>query len=1375
MLADPYHPEQPPISLRAVLDSGAGRSYLVSPKNYNFPIPELPYRQFTVGLADGHSTNCSGYYKTEATTSSVTGDPVLLGNIELIKLPSVEFSEYPYVLIGRDYMDFLKITLLGSSEAFIGPHLIYKSDSFSEDTFELYDVINLVTSTLRDSEDITNPTVDLRFCQPTYDPSTNPENIRIVLDDSEKQDVITLLEDQLLTSWVSVYGCPGFFTRLHKLSDLDFKDNPDQLYSFQLKSPPIENNQFTRHLYAAKLFSRLKDSDKDDYRTLVRGYVDQNMWKSKEDFVRENPEATILPPVNVFLRPAGGGRKARLVMDFQNINSLWPKATAAVPDIWCIINAIRAFGEEVLATLDIRQAFYIIRLFGVHFHLITGVGEYVSDRMCFGTSVGPSELDESLNLLFKQLWAHFVNSLICKFVDDIGISGLAENVVKNLRLLIATLRVCGFEVQLKKFSLISTAAKADALMAMLKKATLPRLIADASKILGVTFRYEADHIKLSCSRAGRFIEAKRLISDGSLTGFTKKSVFAICGLIGFDPGRLHPESRCFADSLRSIVGSVYAKQPWDAPLNISLMTPDQGVAFRDLIAWVSTVQETCEHFSKISTSSTTRHFELFSDASVTGGGFVLLCNGSEVCREGYRWKGPQTRYHINRLELLALIKAVQPTVDLIEFLEKNSIGKLNTKLDIRCDNKATVCWVTDADTENLKKLPSIRRAMDRKALLSLASSLTDEIDSLRQAGVTVNLSHVAGSGNPADGCSRLYDRKCTNNKTLAFILNEQSSANTNPERSAGVVATNEGVTDFVRRVERSSRSRTVADTSNQNSLIERWSAHCRSPDQVLGLARASRLIFEVLKNHSKPASLPESYPDVSDEDLMSVVRSCQLADSFFSSGFTDVAQRKKIAVGPVVFSAEHGIFLFKSGLPNGSTVWQYLIPKSAKNFRSLLLKSAHRLVLHSGANQTLAAVNSWGYYLPGGMVTTRSVLANCYPCKVNNTLRVFSGETGYKCELEQLVKLEPYHTVAADYIRLGEKTTVLAVTCHMSKHTTWLLAKNETTAEAVKLLQQVQFEQGGLRKVHVDRASYFRSDEFSRECMSKLGAVVVYVPTGAPWESLVEKIYDLGQRRLRIALRYLSGHISKLDELEIQRLLNYVCFLLNTRPVGRFSAVADVGVTEPITPDMLRYGYTRKLGSFSSALTECGLNLTSSQREVRSTFLELFWQELKAKTAKACGGRSGKHKGSRSALCQGQPVLVYKAAKVKLGHVFVLAHVQSRVSETHVKVVFSDGKVSLENINNVNVLDLDVAQVSFGPTMVDAVVEVLFTMKDGSGQWFKGQVTRVGFDGSVIIRWFNGDRASTLNLWHPSIEWRYARTDASVDLVENASGGPCSL
>ncbi len=150
--------------------------------------------------------------------------------------------------------------------------------------------------------------------------------------------------------------------------------------------------------------------------------------------------------------------------------------------------------------------------------------------------------------------------------------------------------------------------------------------------------------------------------------------------------------------------------------------------------------------------------------------------------------------------------------------------------------------------------------------------------------------------------------------------------------------------------------------------------------------------------------------------------------------------------------------------------------------------------------------------------------------------------------------------------------------------------------------------------------------------------------------------------------------------------------------------------------------------------------------------------------------RGGRRK--RIPLIPGQAVLVYRAAKTKLGHSFVLAHVTQLLSETHVKVVFSSGKCSTENVNSVNPIDIDCTsdRLMLGCSMVGAMISVMFTMTDGDEGWFDGRIIRVNFDHSVLIKWLNGDRATNIDLWSPTIKWKYC--DVSSPPKET-SQGPC--
>ena len=128
-----------PFSCRAILDSGAGKNYFVCPTSYTSLIQEHAFSAVSVSLADGSTLSCTSVFKVSMSVFDINGIMFDVGPIQLIKLPSVDSSEGPYILLGREAMQLLQISLHGSSEAYIGHHCIYLSDTFVDERAELVD------------------------------------------------------------------------------------------------------------------------------------------------------------------------------------------------------------------------------------------------------------------------------------------------------------------------------------------------------------------------------------------------------------------------------------------------------------------------------------------------------------------------------------------------------------------------------------------------------------------------------------------------------------------------------------------------------------------------------------------------------------------------------------------------------------------------------------------------------------------------------------------------------------------------------------------------------------------------------------------------------------------------------------------------------------------------------------------------------------------------------------------------------------------------------------------------------------------------------------------------------------------------------------
>jgi hypothetical protein len=280
----------------------------------------------------------------------------------------------------------------------------------------------------------------------------------------------------------------------------------------------------------------------------------------------------------------------------------------------------------------------------------------------------------------------------------------------------------------------------------------------------------------------------------------------------------------------------------------------------------------------------------------------------------------------------------------------------------------------------------------------------------------------------------------------------------------------------------------------------------------------------------------------------------------------------------------------------------------------------------------------------------------------------------------------PYHTVGVDFVTLGEKKKVLTVTCAFTRHTSWVLAADETMKSAVEALQEVQLLRGGVRHIVVDQAAYFRSANFT-EMASRLlhGATVELLASRAPFEGgFFEKVHDLGLRRLKLLLRDLDGHVNDLRDKDLQQCINQVTLILNTRPLGSYCKGPD-GQPAPITPDSLAFGYTRDFGCLARSAEGPVLSPLKALAKVREVFLQDFWRALKQRSLNSAQYQApnGVKLKINKPYAKGDAVLVYRPTVRKLQSSFRLAHVVEAVSDHRVKVVYPEGFEQLENVFNI--------------------------------------------------------------------------------------------
>lgn len=87
-------------------------------------------------------------------------------------------------------------------------------------------------------------------------------------------------------------------------------------------------------------------------------------------------------------------------------------------------------------------------------------------------------------------------------------------------------------------------------------------------------------IVINCERVDRCHRA-RVHLDNLRAKPTKRLIFALAGLIGYDPMRCHLEARYVADTLRSLCGAVYSTQSFDDDLNLDILSKPQRRVYFD--------------------------------------------------------------------------------------------------------------------------------------------------------------------------------------------------------------------------------------------------------------------------------------------------------------------------------------------------------------------------------------------------------------------------------------------------------------------------------------------------------------------------------------------------------------------------------------------------------------------------------------------------------------------------------------------------------------------------------------------------------------------------------------------------------------------------
>ena len=1112
-----------------------------------------------------------------------------------------------------------------------------------------------------------------------------------------------------------------------------------------------------------------------------------------------------------------------------------------------MISTVRTRGAQGAIIIDAKQAFYKTVLHHARVQLSSGRTVFTSDRMCFGLKFGPAGLDACLGRILDQALESGLceDNFLCKFVDDIILLGDPDTLLRTVARVLRAMQLAGYDVQGKKFQPFSE----DSIPFTTPTPNpfpIPVEPTSTGTFLGMKVTLTQGEIVINCDRSCRCKRA-RVHLDNLRTKPTKRLIFALAGLIGYDPTRCHPEARYVADTLRSLCGAVYSTQSFDDEMNLETFSKPQRRVYYDFIRQATEIiskgsreGEECHHSTPIRRpGDTPSTFELCTDASLTGGGWSFAMVGKDgekrhiLGEDVWRWRKAERNYHSNRRELIALFNGIRAVTGMMEYYDTRSVTDKSNRpsIQILCDNRSALAWVEYSDLADTK-------AMERRPILRLISAVVEELTALRKYA-NVKLDHIQGSSNTrADWLSRLYDIKfhglslgdilefahdtarLEDNELYSYdpetpgqgILHDEDAhiqpgpdplsaplandlestkslfsdlapAVLHPDRSMSQTI---AIADHVFTIRNRSSSPTTPVTTP-----ERLAAQVNSIDRLTHSWHYFRIAFEAfrflrrckldpdlaMKPMQWAASNEPITPVPDDRTLPSYVLALQLHDPDHAPTIASLIDGKKDVLppcGPLFW--KDGCLQFRSGDPNGAIRWKLFVPRNAKIFRKLLIRHAHHVTEHSSFDRTLAEIRTTFHtqYINDEIRTT---LSECLRCQIAKTTRSWDAPpTITSINLSRLLNSPAYTRAGIDFLALGDHAKALTITCLATKHTTWLTAEAEDMDTTLKILRRFQVQRGGLDVIVCDRASYFASNRFAQECYDRLGAKVELLSARSPFEGgAFEKLHDLGLERLRHMTASQHGKLKGVPTPTIQDLLDRVTLLLNTRPLHRtHKSLPDSDSIEPLTPDLLAYGFNRKLQNIPTLMNpniepdanELPPPLTTILKMIRGYYLEHWWSKLKERTLVSIRQKCHtKTDGTPTELTDddfvtGDPVLIYTGTARKLDFHYVMCQILQRKGKTTYWVLHREGIVREENFFNMKkiikcpILNHEFEnETPYGPSRFGQAIRVEFFCfrQDGTRlpdtKWFRGFIGQYDSEADEYkVHWTSGEPSTTFNL-----------------------------
>lgn len=1184
-----------------------------------------------------------------------------------------------------------------------------------------------------------------------------------------------ILDDVVREGWSPLIRAHAYECRLRPMGEAERRDTVEQTHVFEIGVPApqlthLDADSIIRDVCSAAAAHgrRVSENLRQKSDAILDDYLARGFWAEASPEECRSVSLFGIPTPIFVVYDKSSGQKPRIVCDFQVLNTTIPPAGNDNSQPCFILAALRMCAPEVVSVADAEKAFYKVRVVQradgtpIKFWLVGAsidehgrvmLRHFLTDRMAFGLSFGPSGLVTTMRSLFQsrpEFRAH-----IGWYIDDISQAGSATDVKQDFALIKEILGRCGHGLQPSKTGLISRVGAVDGSSTQ------------TVNCFNTTLSYAEDGLIVDCDRhkARRSLE-KLYNLDISSCSWTKAEWFGVAGTLGYDLLKAHPAESVMGDCLRSLIGKEFASHKWKTALDLTQLSERKRDALEIMKIWAGELMDApmCRHVSPVGKTDANSILDIFVDASEQGAGYYFVWRGMTIWQCAWVWRSTEMGWHSNRKEALVLLAAHQAVADILRCL-----GSQGTQWNLRFygDNKSALKWSTSSPMD-------VNRKQERRAIARIIDSIRDEHRFLKEYG-TVRISHVPGNLNDqADQLSRFGDRRLNAagetlasllgeqeglaaNKSLIDLVNGESKAETSmlagyvePYEEDGVLQLLEippdtvvGATDTVHQLGEESdgwdnddvdgmrvlsgyhdgvlgimqhvdylcrieeRSREVCD-----SWAETYAKEAYDLGSVLHMAAVLKWTVRAWKAVVKGLSISPYPEDFDADDRFSVARSAQ-------GSVADLPKNLKGEVGPLIKDKVTSCWFFKTALPTALYSYRLFIPATCPQLQRLIILKAHKDCAHMGADYTHAQIKSW--WLHKGMRATTDVLRYCIHCQMKHAGRMLGPKA--EMSLKDVGDL-PFNSLALDHLSLGGKVTVLTCLCLVTGYSVWMHCPSHNSKDTCIAFASICARLPRLPgMIFTDAAPVF--GQVRADFVRRTGNALTHETTTSHSQfqnGKLERLHAVGLSVLGSKLHLDSLKVVDLPISQLQRLLDEVCQVLNSRPICQVYADQS-GNRWAITPNVLVYGSSVATDFHGSDYSRPVL---PQVQEWIGKFQGLYWSRLKEESTRVVGSRADKYDFRIN-----ETVLYFMPQSGKLGLNFRLGVVKDVVGN-YCQLSVRHDKVIKVHVHNVVPLRTryDTCRSAFAVTREGARIEMVV-----EGIAYCGTVLTECEDGTLEVQW----------------------------------------